>query len=98
MTSIALASRIVARAMAGVVDVRNQSAACRPNSGSGQPSQACAADSTNVSQSRSIRLRSACVPGALIGLQPRAEPPNSTRPAARAGWRAAHASASITEW
>ena len=51
----------------------------------GQPSRAWAADSTNVSQSRSIRLSSACVPGPLIGPQPRSGPPNRTRPADGSG-------------
>ena len=49
-----------------VVDVRNQSAARRPSSPAGQPSHAWVTDSTNVSQSRSMRLRSACVPDACI--------------------------------
>ena len=98
VTSMALASRIVALAIAGVVAVRNQSAVWRPSSGSGQPSQACAADSTNVSQSRSMRLeqrlrpRLAHRPPAARGAAEQHEP------AARAGCRAAHARASITEW
>ena len=51
--------------MAGVVASGTTSAASLPSSPSGQPSQAWAADSTKVSQSRSIRLSSACVPEPL---------------------------------
>ena len=88
----------VARAIAGVVAVRNQSAASRPSSPVGQPSQAWAIDSTKVSQSRSMRLRSACVPDPRMGSQPRSAPPNRTSPRTRSGWRAAQAIAWVTEW
>ena len=56
------------RARRGPEPVGRQPALVVP---SGQPSQAWAADSTKVSQSRSMRLSRACVPGPRIGSQPR---------------------------
>ena len=61
VTSTPLAACRVARAIAGVVAPRNQSATCGPSGSPAQPSQAWAIASAKVSQSRSIRPRSACV-------------------------------------
>ena len=89
VTSAALAACMVARAICGVTAARIPSATARPASPADQPIHWCAAVSANRSQSCSIKLSSACVCLALIAVQPRAEPPNSTIRLTRSGWRAA---------
>ena len=81
VTSISPAACSVAFAMAGLVEVRNTSAASRPSSPPGQPSHACVTDSQKVSQSRSMRLSSAWVPGPLIRSQPRRAAAEQCEPA-----------------
>ena len=67
VTSISPDACSVAFATAGLVEVRNTSAASRPSSPPGQPSHAWVTDSTNVSQSRSIRLTAPASPACASG-------------------------------